>query len=203
MRSIITTKKGDEGNSILPDGRVVPKSSEFIECLGALESLRAHIALLNIKIENSQHTDRQIISDFLFWLIHCLFITGSQLADPFRKVTPPDHPVLSEEHLKILEKFQIHLENKLNLPRKFIVSGSNEISAFADIVVTFARNFERKLVTYLKTPDAAPVKNSALIPFYNRLGDFLFILARILDKDKFITVDYSIISKPPIPNEDE
>lgn len=195
MNSIITTKKGDRGTSILPDGRIVSKDSYLIECLGSLETLRAHLALLKIKIDNSTHPERQLISDFLIWLLHCIFITGTQLADPTGKVTSPTHPKISNEHLEVLEKFQLDLEHKLNLPRKFIACGSNEISGFADIVVTIARNFERKLVSYLNTSEDYKSQNEWFLPFYNRVGDTLFVIARILDENNFITVDYSILSK--------
>lgn len=197
MDSIISTKKGDGGSSILPDGRIVSKSSELIECLGALEFARANLALLKVKIDSSKHPEKHLFSNFLLWILHCLFITGSQLADPQRKVTPHNHPILSKEHIEILEKFQIELEQNLKLPRKFIVSGSNELSAFADIVTTTVRNFERKLVAYLNTKEASHIKNDNLVPFYNRLGDFLFILARTLDGGNFFTVDYSILGTPP------
>ncbi|MCX8065650.1 MAG: ATP:cob(I)alamin adenosyltransferase [Candidatus Hydrogenedentes bacterium] len=195
MDSIITTKKGDQGSSTLPDGRVVSKSSELIECLGSLETLRAHLALLKIKIDNTNSPQKQSLSEFLMWLLHCIFITGSQLADPSKKVTPSDHPKISKEHLEILENFQLHLEKKVSLPRKFIVCGSNEISGYADIVVSTARNFERKLVRFLKTSEGLIIQNEWLLPFYNRVSDFLFILARNLDENKFVTVDYSILSK--------
>lgn len=190
-KSYVTTKQGDSGKTRLPNGQWVSKDSEIIECLGSLDSLRAHLSYLRLQISQSNNPHKEFLSDMLFWLVHCCFITGTQISDPTGCLIPPDHPRLNKKHLEQLEQWQAKLEEQLQLPRKFIASASNPISAYADIVTTVAREFERKLICLLK--NYININNETFIPFYNRLSDFLFIIARILDDNKYNTVDYTII----------
>ncbi len=190
-KSYVTTKQGDAGKTRLPDGQWVSKDSEIIECLGALDSLRAHLSYLRLQISQSDNIYKGFLSDVLFQLIHCCFITGTQISDPSGTLIPQDHPQLNKKHLEQLEQWQAKLEEQLQLPRKFIASASNPISAYADIATTVAREFERKLIYLLR--NNSNINNEIFIPFYNRLSDFLFIIARILDDNKYNTVDYTII----------
>ncbi|HQB04230.1 MAG TPA: hypothetical protein PLY90_13185, partial [Candidatus Hydrogenedentes bacterium] len=92
-------------------------------------------------------------------------------------------------HLERLEQEQHRLERELNLPGAFIAAASNEDAALADLVVAAARSFERRLVGYQRI---APGFNAPLpLAFANRMSDFLFILARHLEKGVYHTVDYS------------
>lgn len=190
MKSYVTTKQGDSGKTRLLNGQWVSKDSEIIECLGRLDALRTHLSLLRLKILETNNTHKDFLSDSLLWLIHCCFITGTQISDPSGKQIPSDHPQLNAKHLHQLEEYQLKLEEHLQLPKKFIAAASNIISAHADIATTVARDFERQLVSILK--NHAEISNETFLPFYNRLSDFLFIVARILDDNQFNTVNYSI-----------
>ncbi|HOK09285.1 MAG TPA: ATP:cob(I)alamin adenosyltransferase [Candidatus Hydrogenedens sp.] len=190
-KSYVTTKQGDKGKTKLPDGHWVLKDSEIIECLGSLDSLRVNLSYLRLQILQSDNPHKIFLSETLLWLIHCCFITGTQISDPSGVLVPSNHPRLSQKHLNQLEQWQAQLEEQLQLPRKFIASANNPISAYADIVTTVAREFERRLITLKKNqPETI---NEVFVPFYNRLSDFLFIIARILDNDNFNTVDYTLI----------
>lgn len=190
-KSYVTTKQGDTGKTKLPDGCWVSKDSDIIECLGTLDSLRANLSYLRLQILQSDNPHKIFLSDTLFWLIHCCFITGTQISDPSGVIIPPNHPRLTQKHLQQLEQWQTQLEEQLQLPRKFIASASNPVSAYADIVTTVAREFERRLIALQK--NQSDKANEVFIPFYNRLSDFLFIVARILDNNNFTTVDYTLI----------
>jgi len=190
MKSYVTTKQGDSGKTRLLNGQWVSKDSGIIECLGKLDSLRVHLSLLRLKILETNNTHKDFLSNTLLWLVHCCFITGTQISDPSEKQAPPDHPQLNLKHLQQLEGYQSKLEEHLHLPKKFVASASNIVSAHADIATTVARDFERQLVSLLK--NHTEISNETFLPFYNRLSDFLFIVARILDDNQFNTVDYSI-----------
>jgi len=190
-KSYVTTKQGDTGKTKLPDGHWVSKDSEIIECLGSLDSLRANLSYLRLLILQSDNPYKTSLSDMLLWLIHCCFITGTQISDPSGVLIPPNHPKLTQKHLIQLEQWQAQLEEQLQLPRKFIASASNPVSAYADIVTTVARVFERRLIALERIQSNKT--NEVFIPFYNRLSDFLFIVARILDNNNFNPVDYTLI----------
>lgn len=190
-KSYVTTKQGDSGNTRLLDGQWVPKNAEIIECLGALDNLRAHLAFLKFQISQTDNPHKEFLIETLVWLIHCCFITGTQIVDPKGSIVSSTHPRLSLQHLERLEQCQERLEEHLQLPRKFIAYGSNPVSAYADIVTTVAREFERRLVSFINSKSEKI--NEVFIPFYNRLSDFLFITARILDDNEFHTVDYTLV----------
>ncbi|MGC8738200.1 MAG: ATP:cob(I)alamin adenosyltransferase [Candidatus Hydrogenedens sp.] len=190
-KSYVTTKQGDTGKTKLPAGHWISKDSEIIECLGSLDSLRTNLSYLRLQILQSDNPHKIFLSEVLLWLIHCCFITGTQISDPSGTIIPSNHPKLSQKHLEQLEQWQAQLEEQIQLPRKFIASASNSVSAYADIVTTVAREFERRLIALEKNQ---PHKtNNVFIPFFNRLSDFLFIIARILDNNNFHTVDYTLI----------
>ncbi len=190
-KSYVTTKQGDTGKTKLPDGQWVSKDTDIIECLGSLDSLRAHLSSLRLQISQTDNPNKDFLLDVLLWIIHCCFITGTQISDPSGNLLPAHHPRLNQKHLEQLEKWQEKLEEQLNLPKKFIASASNTISAYSDVVTTIAREFERRLVSFTKShPD---FNNEVVLPFYNRLSDFLFIISRTLDNNLFNTVDYSLI----------
>ncbi len=190
-KSYVTTKQGDDGKTRLPDGQWIPKDDILIECLGCLDSLRTHLSYLRIQILNSNLPQKDFLAESLLKIIHLCFITGTQIADPSGSMVPLNHPCLNQNHLEQLEQWQAQLEAQLQLPRKFIATASNSVSAYADIVTTVAREFERRLITLMRNNPI--IDNKVFLPFFNRLSDFLFITARILDNNQFHTVDYTII----------
>jgi cob(I)alamin adenosyltransferase len=180
MASHVTTKKGDDGTSRALSGEVLPKCHPVMECTGAVDSLRAQIALL-----------RLTIAELLNWMLHCLFLMGTEVNDP--ENTHPEYrqDTIGPRHLTRLEAAQSQLEAGLQLPRAFIVAASNVPAAQADLTATIARVLERRIVA-LKQETAA-FDTAHLLPFINRLSDFFFVLARHLEQGDHRPVDYNVL----------
>jgi len=191
-RSQVTSKRGDTGQTTTLGGDDVAKSHPAIECCGCVDELRAYIALVRHKAL-AQRPDDSESAGFLLWLLHCCFAIGSQCSDP-RNAHPDYRKVdIGLAHVKKLEAFQQKIEDKVKLPKKFVVSASNELAAHVDILTTLARRLERAVV---RLKEVEPTFDCAtILVFVNRLSDTLYMLARKFDGGKRETVDYSIIER--------
>jgi len=187
MKSQITTRRGDSGYATALSGDTYPKSHIVMECVGALDELRAHLALLRLGIDETDHQT----AAFLLYLLHTCFVIGSECSDPESK--HPEYHVnrITEKDIERIETEQARLEEQTVLPKAFIVSATNELAAKADIACTVARRVERTLV---RLRDNLPHFDSPeTFIFINRLSDYLYMLARTLDKGRHLTVDYTVL----------
>ena len=195
MRSQVTTQKGDQGQTIAISGDRLSKSDPVMESCGCVDALRAHTALVRVLIQESVREDAEYLSKILHWLLHVYFLLGTECNDPLAKRPEFRKGTVSPEHLKRLESWQAELEARLNLPKAFVVSASNPLSAQADIACTAARDAERSIV---RLTEAIPeFKAQDILVFVNRLSDFLYILARHLDGGQYQVVDYSVLDEMP------
>ena len=191
MKSQVTTKHGDTGGTRTLGGDAVSKADPTIECTGAVDAVRAHIALLRIEILERKPDDAQSVADFLFWVLHVLFLVGTQCNDPHKKKPEYWHEPVAPKHLERLEAYQAKLEAEVQLPKKFTVSAGTYLGARTDVVVTDVRALERSM-TRLK--ESIPEFDTEhLLPLVNRLSDTLYMVARKLDDGKAVPLDYSAL----------
>lgn len=190
MKSIVTTGNGDTGETRTLGGAALSKGHPIIECTGLLDRLRAQIALLRLHLLESK-PEARAEADFLYWLLHCCFLIGSRVNDAGNVHPECRHGDIEERHLRQLEAEQERMEGTLHLPKSFVVSASTTLAAVADCTAVTARDFERGLV---RAAEAAPeLRQTLLLPFANRMGDFFFVLARYLEDGQHQAVDYSRI----------
>ena len=193
MRSQVTTGRGDEGYTVAISGDRLSKSDPVMECCGCVDALLAHTALVRVLIQESGREDAKQLSETLYWLLHVYFLMGTECNDPSAKRPEYRKGTVSPEHLKRLEAWQAELEAVLNLPKAFVVSASNPLSAQVDIACTAARSAERSIV---RLKEAVPeFQAQDILAFVNRLSDFLYILARHLEDGRYQVVDYSIFDE--------
>ena len=190
-RSQVTTKKGDRGPTVTIAGVEYPKSHPILECCGQIDALRSYTALCRIEVLASKRPDAEHIGEFLRWVLHIYFLLGSQCNDPENRKPEYRKIDVSQEHLAKLEAFQAGLERDVKLPRQFILSASNPLSARIDYACTLVRHAERAAVRLKETVPA--FKSEHILAFLNRLSDTLFMLARYLDGGNYLTVDYGAI----------
>lgn len=189
MKSRVTSKNGDRGETRTLSGEVLPKSHVILEATGDLDTLRAQLALLRLRILESGLKDAGEHAEFMLWLLHVCFLMGTQLNDPERKKPEYWAGAVEQEHIQTLEKRQEAMESALKLPKAFIVAASTVPAAQADIAATAARQLERSAV---RLAEAVPALDTTqLLPFLNRLSDFLWVLGRVLEAGNHLPVDYS------------
>ncbi len=188
MKSQVTTRRGDAGQTTSLSGARYSKGHPIMECVGTLDELRAHLALLRLEIAASGRPDAEALAGFTQWLMYLCFPLGSALSDP-ENTRAERHPtVLTAAHLDRLEQEQERLEKQTPLPHAFVIGATNTAAARADIACAVARRLERETVRLVEQVPACDAKS--ILAFLNRLSDFLFILARHLEDGDHITVDY-------------
>ncbi len=193
MKSLVTTGAGDHGATHCIGGDKISKNHPIIACSGWLDTVRAQTARFRLTLIEAGPERYEDIAEVLFWVLHCLFVIGTECSDPARKHPEYRHTELGPDHLARLETEQARLETTIELPRAFIVSATSQLSAELDVLATQTRHFERHLV---QLKEAVPEFNGEhLLPFANRLGDFFYVLARYLEDREHEPVDYTVLDE--------
>ncbi len=157
----IVTKTGDTGESSLYDGSRAPKRDPRFEVLGLLDELNAHLGLLRAKGIDE-------ITPFVERLQNQLFELGAMIA------TPGTTESMAAALLELEAEIDA-LEPTLPPLTAFILPGGHELAALTHIARTLTRRTERALAALEEKPHAA-------LPFLNRLSDYLFLLAREVNR---------------------
>ncbi len=180
MKSQLTTKQGDSGNTRALDGATYPKSHPIMECVGTVDEARTHTALIRLMIMLEKPPGHERMAETLLWVLNAYFAIGAACSDP--ELAHPEYhsKMISQEDIDRLEAEQLRLEVETRLPHTFTVSASSVLAAEVDITCTVVRRLERSIV---RLKEAVPGFDAAhIIVFVNRLSDYLFMLARTLDR---------------------
>lgn len=161
----IYTRTGDGGATGLADGSRVPKDAPVIEAIGAVDELNSVIGLL--LAGELPDTVRAGLTE----VQHDLFDLGGELS-------VPGHSIMTEAYVSRLETQLDLLNNDLPPLKDFILPGGSRSAALAHVARTVCRRAERRLVT-LNKKKSVP---TFALRYLNRLSDFLFVLARALNR---------------------
>ena len=129
----------------------------------------------------------------MYWLLHVYFLIGSHCNDPLNKHPEYRNRDLQQEHLDKLENFQAGIEEKVKLPKFFVLSASTLLAAETDIVCVEIRKLERAVVTLKEAMPEFDV--SIILPFVNRLSDTMFMVARKFEDGQHRPVDYDVLGE--------
>ena len=77
MKSRVTTKRGDLGETVTIAGDCLSKSHPILACCGKVDSLRAQTAACRLTIMESGRSDAEELSSILYWLLHTYFLIGA------------------------------------------------------------------------------------------------------------------------------
>jgi len=176
----IYTKTGDGGKTSLFDNTRVWKSNERIMSYGAIDELNSTLG-----IAISLDLDKEV-KKILVKIQNDLFIVGSDLANPDMSNTKIR---TTEKMVEFLEKTIDDFEPELPILNSFILPGGTLLASILHLSRTIARRAETHVVALSQNEEIS--KDAAV--YLNRLSDFLFILARLINKRKNIP---DIIWKP-------
>ena len=173
----IYTRTGDKGETGLIGGIRVSKNDPRIVAYGCVDELNSNIGLVIALIKN-----RNLFSDLVDILIliqNELFIVGSDLADPNYSLEN------KYETPRVQEKMALHLESIIDTFEKelkpitfFILPGGSIEASSLHVTRSIARRTETAVAMLSKDQTINP----AILIYLNRLSDFLFIAARLLNK---------------------
>jgi cob(I)alamin adenosyltransferase len=181
-KSKIYTKTGDQGETGLVSGNRTLKSDSRIDLYGELDELNSRIGLscshLSLELEFQQTVN------FLHHIQSAIFDLGSNLACEVENRAKFNLPQISDEFIGDLELEIDRLDHELAPLKNFILPGGTVVSSTIHLCRTNARTVERKLIEYFETTKEELPANSII--FLNRLSDYLFVLARYVNKMKSV-----------------
>jgi cob(I)alamin adenosyltransferase len=169
----ISTKTGDKGSTSLFDGTRVSKASLRPETYGTLDEASAFIGLARAKTGNTR------IRESLLKIQNAIYLVNAELACPEESKSGLSHR-FEEAHHEWVERTASEIERELDLPPKFVLYGETEVGAVLDIARAVVRRAERLLSALDKR---SSIGNPHVKPFVNRLSDFLYLLARLDEKE--------------------
>ena len=158
----IVSRSGDKGKTTTTGGKKVSKADPIIEVYGTLDELNVAIgtALCFVQTEKSKTLLAGIQKDIFEIAAH----------------VGKDEPRIRELEIKKLENEIKVMEEKLQVMQHFIIPGGTKGSCFLHQARVSAREVERRM-TGIKA-------NLIYIAYFNRLSDFLFVLARWENKEE-------------------
>lgn len=169
----IYTKTGDSGETSLL-GKRVKKDCLEIGTLGDVDELNASIGVLKSMINESDFVQ---IKNQLLDIQSNLFVIGAHIAA--LDIEIENIPKLEEKNIVKMEDWIDEMEKELPPLHNFILPGGNNVAVQSFLTRAVCRRAERHFVT-LSGKYAA--LNPSIKKYLNRLSDYLFVLARFLNK---------------------
>ena len=163
----ITSAQGDDGATAFIGGKRVAKSGVRAHACGDVDEASAWIGLVRSRTAPSS------LSRSLLRIQNHLYLINCELA--FSKGRKTAKTYLTRNHLSWLNQASRKTEAHLQLAHQFIIYGETESSAFLDVARAVVRRAERNVAALHQ---AEPFSNRAILPYLNRLSDFLYLLAR-------------------------
>ena len=168
----IYTKTGDDGTTGLFGGGRVPKDHPRVDAYGTVDELNCHLgAIRSAKLDS--HLDA-----LLARAQADLFALGADLASPDRWKAASIVRLLEAKDALWLEEAIDRLSADLSPLRTFILPGGAPAGAAVHVARAVCRRAERAVVSLSHSEPVGP----GAIVYLNRLSDFLFTLARSLNR---------------------
>jgi cob(I)alamin adenosyltransferase len=169
----IYTKTGDDGTTGLLGAGRVGKDDPRIDSYGTVDELNAVLGLARASGDLDQEFDALVAR-----VQDDLFAVGAALADP--NPLGKFHGAVTEGLSTRLEAEIDRLEAELPPLTQFILPGGSPAAAQLHLARTICRRAER-LVVHLSRLPGIDVPHY-LLAYLNRLSDFLFVLARAVNR---------------------
>lgn len=173
----IYTRTGDDGSTGLVDGSRIAKHAARMEAIGAVDEANSVLGLLAVVLNGGTYAET------IYRIQNDLFDLGADLATPLGDVGGADFEP-SEMVLRIvadqvgwLEQAIDALNEHLEPLTSFVLPGGSEAAARAHIARASVRRAERSMTAMAVEEPTNP----QAIAYINRLSDYLFVLARVLN----------------------
>jgi cob(I)alamin adenosyltransferase len=169
----IYTKSGDDGTTGLFGGQRVSKSDPRIDSYGTIDELNAVIGWVAIV------ADAELV-EALRAVQNELFTIGAHLATPADAANAASAlPPLDDASIARLERQIDAADAQLPPLKNFILPGGSETAARLHVARTVCRRAERRVVELGGAEPVQPI----IVTYLNRLSDWLFVQARLANRD--------------------
>lgn len=166
---IVVTRGGDTGETSLGNGTRLRKDAARIEAIGSVDEANAAIGVLRLATRDAPDVDAM-----LGRIQNDLFDVGADLSVPGEG---GDRLRMTDVAVARLEAEVAALNAALPALKSFILPGGDAGAAHAHMARTIVRRAERAVVRLMTDEAVTP----ALLRYLNRLSDYLFVLARVLN----------------------
>jgi cob(I)alamin adenosyltransferase len=171
----VVTRGGDGGETSLGSGERVSKNSPRIEAMGAVDEANAAVGLLRTQTRDQAAQDAMLarIQNDLFDLGADLSVPGDG-GDRLRLTAAP------------ISRLEAEIEAmNADLPplKSFVLPGGTDGAAYAHLARVAVRRAERRVVR-------VDGLNPIIRQYLNRLSDHLFVLARALNGNGVLDVQW-------------
>lgn len=167
------TRKGDDGKCALCGGGRVRKDDPRVTACGSVDELNAELGwVLACGLPEPMNRRLVVVQSRLFDI-------GAELAAPKKPAAGGFAGEPADRAVKELEGWIDEAESKVPPVKSFILPGGSEAAARLHLARTVCRRAERSVVT-LNSPHES---EESVLAFLNRLGDWLFALARVANAD--------------------
>lgn len=164
----VYTKTGDTGETSLVGGKRVSKADLRVAAFGDVDELNSLLGVARAFLTQPEP------DAVLGRLQNDLFILGADLASPMEvSLRRVDEGLVSDLE-QLIDTFLAELEPL----QEFILPSGSQAGAFLHLARTVARRAERNVVA-LAAENA--INPQALI-YLNRISDFLFVFARVVNR---------------------
>jgi cob(I)alamin adenosyltransferase len=171
----IYTKKGDDGTTGLFYGGRVAKDHLAPEAYGVVDELVAALGVARSLAVGGLAAE-------LLRLQRELFVVAAEVATAPAKRHKLE-PEVSLTTPAMVERLEVAIDgvmDEVGMPTEFVVPGQAPLPAALDVARTVARRAERRVVAYARSE---PMEDSAVVPYLNRLADYLYMLARAAETE--------------------
>lgn len=182
----IYTKTGDKGQTALFGGRRVEKDSLRIVALGEIDLLNSIIGVTVSEIILARDTDFQNSPDAITSIVNNLqreqqnmLRLGADIATPMDAKENFQFHIdrIKQQDIDILENEIDLWSSDLPLLQNFILPGGTKSASYAHYSRSICRKTEREVYTLSKSEEL----NKCILPYLNRMSDWLFTIARMLN----------------------
>jgi cob(I)alamin adenosyltransferase len=167
----IITQQGDNGVTSLIGHDRIFKSDLRPEAFGSCDEASALLGLVRSKM-----TDHETANSLLTIQTH-IYLINAELACPDDKRHLLSR-FLGAAEVAWLTSLAQQLSNRVTLPSRFVLYGETEGSAWLDFGRAVIRRAERAVIALHRRE---PLVNEQILAYLNRLSDYIFLLARMVE----------------------
>lgn len=174
----IYTKRGDDGFTDLFGGERVKKNHPRVNAYAAVDKANSFLGFML----NAPGIGPKVREEIIY-LMQLLFSAGAELSTAPKKSAMEilnrslEHRI-QEEDIMLLETSIDRMESTLPPLKSFVLPKGAEAAVRAHLARVAVREVEGLL---LEVPDYESTVRKEILKFFNRLSDYLFVLARVFN----------------------
>ena len=172
MKSNLYTGTGDSGTTSLVGGQRISKCCTRLEAYGTVDEFSSFLGIVSSSENCPEELKTQILD-----IQNRLFDVGCYLATGVDKDDISLCDALDESNIECVERWIDDIDTQTPKIWAFVLPGGCELAAHCHVARTVCRRAERRILSLAQEEFV----DSLVLRWFNRLSDYLFIVARYLN----------------------